>query len=152
MACRKETSTNATCSIIIDRARGAILRGPSFERCGLCHSKSPPDDLVSSATEVVMRQLYLFAATSALIAGFLFSPASTRAETLSCSSVNGVTHCIGSDGLDCHTIDGHMVCEPEAKGHCETVSGVTTCTNGNIRQSFRTDWRNPTQQNDDEEK
>jgi hypothetical protein len=100
-----------------------------------------------------MRQLYpVAAATSALITGFLVFSTPTHADTLSCSSVNGVTHCIGSDGLDCHTTDGRMVCAPGSKGHCETVAGVTTCINGNVRQSFRTGPQRPTQQNDDAEK
>jgi hypothetical protein len=100
-----------------------------------------------------MRQLYLVAAaTPALLTGFLFFSTPTCADTLSCSSVNGVTHCIGSDGLDCHTTDGRMVCAPGSKGHCETVAGVTTCTNGTVRQSFRTGSRSSAQRNEDGEK
>jgi hypothetical protein len=103
--------------------------------------------------EVVMRQLYLLAAAApALITGFLFFSAATRADTLSCSSVNGVTQCIGSDGLDCRTIEGQMVCAPGAKGRCETAAGVTTCTNGTVRQSFRTGSQIPVQRNRDAEK
>jgi hypothetical protein len=83
------------------------------------------------------------AVASALIAGFLFFPMPTNADTLSCSSVNGATRCVGSDGLDCHTVEGRMVCAPGAKGHCETVGDVTTCTNGSVRQSFRTGPPNP---------
>jgi hypothetical protein len=86
-----------------------------------------------------MRQFRpLAAATSALILGFLHFATPASADTLSCSSVNGVTQCIGSDGLDCRTIEGRMICAPGAKGHCETVAGMTTCTNGNVRQSFKT--------------
>lgn len=100
-----------------------------------------------------MRQVYLFAAAaSALIAGFSFFSMPTRADTLSCSSVNGVTRCVGSNGLDCRTIEGRMVCAPGSKGHCETVGGVTTCTNGNVRQSVRTEAPNPPQRDDDAEK
>ena len=100
-----------------------------------------------------MRQLYLVAAaTPALLTGFLFFSTPTRADTLSCSSVNGVTHCIGSDGLDCHTTGGRMVCAPGSKGHCETVAGVTTCINGTVRQSFRTGSRSSAQRNEDGEK
>jgi hypothetical protein len=99
-----------------------------------------------------MRQLRpLAAATATLILGFLYLATPTRADTLSCSSVNGVTQCIGSDGLDCRTIEGRMVCAPGAKGHCETVAGMTTCINGNVRQSFKT-TPPPTQRTPDEGK
>jgi hypothetical protein len=81
---------------------------------------------------------FLPAVASALIVGFLLFSMPTRADTLSCSSVNGVTRCIGSDGLDCRTVEGRMVCAPGSKGHCEMVGNVTTCTNGGVRQSFRT--------------
>ena len=98
-----------------------------------------------------MRQLGLFAvATSALIIGFLRFSAPTRADTLSCSSVNGVTRCIGSDGLDCRTIEGRMVCAPGSKGHCETVAGMTTCINGSVRQSFRTEAQDSPRRDDDD--
>jgi hypothetical protein len=86
-----------------------------------------------------MRQFYLLTTTtSALITGFLFFCAPTRADTLSCSSANGVTQCVGSGGLDCQTIQGRMVCAPGSKGHCEIEAGVMTCFNGNVRQSLRT--------------
>jgi hypothetical protein len=96
-----------------------------------------------------MHQLYTLAATApALIAGCLLFITPTRADTLSCSSVNGVTQCIGSGGLDCRTIAGRMTCAPGSKGHCETGDGVTICTNGNVRQSFRTGSPKPMQQDD----
>ena len=100
-----------------------------------------------------MRQLHLIAATaSASITLCLFFSAPIRADSLSCSSVNGVTRCVGSDGLDCRGIAGRMVCSPDAKGHCETVAGVTTCSNGNVRQSFRTSAPTRRQRDDDSEK
>jgi hypothetical protein len=98
-----------------------------------------------------MRQLYtLTAAASVLIAGCLLFVTPSRADTLSCSSVNGVTQCIGSDGLDCRTIAGRMICAPGSKGHCETVAdGITTCTNGNVRQSLKTGSPKPRQRDND---
>jgi hypothetical protein len=97
-----------------------------------------------------MCQPYLLAVlVAASIAGYLSFSMSSRADTLSCTSVNGVTQCIGSDGLDCRTVEGRMVCAPGSKGHCETIAGVTTCTNGDVRQSFRTGSQNTGRRNDD---
>jgi len=85
-----------------------------------------------------MPQLHLFiAVTTALIIGWLaFSP-SASADSLSCTSVNGATHCVGSNGLDCHSDGGRMVCAPGAKGSCETVGEMVVCKNGGATQSFR---------------
>ena len=86
-----------------------------------------------------MRRLcYFMVASVALANGALFLAVAARADSLSCSSVNGVTRCIGSDGLDCQTVEGRMVCAPGSKGSCETAQGVTTCRNGGGSQSFRT--------------
>jgi hypothetical protein len=86
-----------------------------------------------------MHKLALLSAVSAALAfGPLFCSPSARADSLSCSSVNGVTRCTGSSGLDCHTVDGRMVCAPGTKGGCETVGEVTTCHNGSVTQTLRT--------------
>lgn len=74
----------------------------------------------------------------AVILGSLHVPSAAHAESLSCTSVNGVTRCVGSGGLDCRTVDDRMVCLPGSKGHCETIAGVTTCTNGDVTQRLHT--------------
>lgn len=99
-----------------------------------------------------MRQphLALVAAFALIIPFSLF--ATSHADTLSCTSVNGVTQCIGSGGLDCRTIEGRMVCAPGSKGHCDTEAGMMTCTNGRVRQSFKTASPSPARRNDESEK
>jgi hypothetical protein len=90
-------------------------------------------------TEANMRQLHLLIAVAAALFGCsLTFPSAARADSLSCTSVNGTTRCIGSDGLDCHSENGRMVCAPGAKGSCETIGGTVTCYNGGATQSFRT--------------
>jgi hypothetical protein len=86
-----------------------------------------------------MRKLSLLSAIAAALAlGAVLCAPSTRAESLSCTSVNGVARCTGSDGLDCRMLDGRMVCLPGSKGSCETVDEVTTCRNGGVTQTLRT--------------
>jgi hypothetical protein len=60
--------------------------------------------------------------------------------------------CTGSDGLDCHTVDGRMVCAPGSKGSCETVGEVTICRNGSVTQSLSTDPPKPGKPDEPDEK
>ena len=85
-----------------------------------------------------MGKLSLLCVAAALTLGALFASLSARADSLSCSSANGVTRCTGSDGLDCSTVDGRMVCAPGAKGSCETQGDQIVCRNGSVTQTFRT--------------
>jgi hypothetical protein len=100
-----------------------------------------------------MRKLSVLSATSAaLTLGLVFSSPPVRADSLSCASVNGVIRCTGSDGLDCHTVDGRMVCAPGAKGGCETHGETSTCRNGGVTQTLRTGPSGPSVPGGQEEK
>src|SRR5579862_300150 len=97
-----------------------------------------------------MRQLpVLVAAFAALLIGPVAFSASAKAGSLSCTSVNGATRCVGSDGLDCHSEAGRMVCAPGAKGSCDTVGEMVVCKNGGATQTFRAGPWGPRQPDDD---
>jgi hypothetical protein len=99
--------------------------------------------------ETLMRKFSIVAAVFAVVVvGAWLSPPAAQADSLSCSSVNGMTRCTGSDGLDCHTVEGHMVCAPGSKGSCETVGETTTCRNGSVMQTLRTGPADPDETDD----
>lgn len=65
-----------------------------------------------------MTKLVFLLPLAALLAGFLAAP--SRAESLSCSSVNGVTLCSRSGSTSCQSVNGKTTC-------CETIGNRTEC-------------------------
>jgi hypothetical protein len=65
-----------------------------------------------------MCKLALALPLAALLAAFLAAP--TRADSLSCSSVNGTTLCSKSGSTSCQSVNGKTTC-------CETVGNRTEC-------------------------
>jgi hypothetical protein len=65
-----------------------------------------------------MSKLAFLLPLAAVLAGFLAAP--SRAESLSCSSVNGVTLCSRSGSTSCQSVNGKTTC-------CETVGNRTEC-------------------------
>lgn len=65
-----------------------------------------------------MTKLAFLLPLAALLAGFPAAP--SRAESLSCSSVNGVTLCSRSGSTSCQSVNGKTTC-------CETIGSRTEC-------------------------
>ena len=65
-----------------------------------------------------MSKLAFVLPLAALLSAFLAAPA--HAESLSCSSVNGVTLCSKSGSTSCQSVNGRTTC-------CETVGNRTEC-------------------------
>ena len=66
----------------------------------------------------------------------LSAGAPVRAESMSCTSVNGRTVCTGSGAMSCQTADGGTVCTQGSSTSCTTVGDRTVCRSGSNSQTF----------------
>jgi hypothetical protein len=60
----------------------------------------------------------------------LGSAPAVRADSLSCSSINGYTLCTTSGGISCQATNGNIVCRGADQLRCEVAGGRMACRHG----------------------